>query len=54
MVLQLSKMLRGLGRGSVVKCLIKDRASEVDDALDNARGQAPFQKFEAALMACGP
>ena len=54
MVLQLSKMLRGLGRGSVVICLREDGGIEVEDALNSARGQAPFQKFKAALTACGP
>ena len=55
-VLLLSQELRRLGRGSVVKsvcyCCHSFIGGVVADALKGAQGQAPCQKFRAALKAC--
>ena len=54
-VLQLSRALWGLGRGSVVKCEALNWIERVwwriDKALEKARGRAPCQVFKAALEA---
>ena len=50
-VLQLSQALRRMRRGSVVSNTSDDRLF-LDDVLEDAQGQAPCQKFTAALEAC--
>ena len=55
MVLQLSRTLWGLRRGSMVKCGFDTWRGDVGTALYKARGRVlPSQKFKAALEACGP
>ena len=55
MVLQLNQALRRLRRGSVLEIVSKEGYWRwtVDHALQHAQGQAPFQKFKAALEASG-
>ena len=53
MVLQLSQALADLGRVSVLRVADKAGADVVNVFLQDAQGQAPFQKFKAALGACG-
>ena len=51
-VLLLSNGLRGMGRGSVLTFVNKDKWP-VEGKLREAQGRAPFQKFVTALEACG-
>ena len=52
-VLQLSQALRRLRRGSVLRFDHKEGHGLFDKALRrDAQGQAPFQKFKAAYVAC--
>ena len=53
-VLQLSQALRRLGRGSVLRLDSRKRCGFVGYALEEAQGRAPFQRFQAAIEACGP
>ena len=53
-VLQLSQALRRLGRGSVLRLDSKASYGFVGYALEEAQGRAPFQRFQAAIEACGP
>lgn len=50
-VLQLSQLLRHLGRGGVLKLLEREIVVDHWAAVD-AQGQAPFAMFKAALQAC--
>ena len=52
MVLQLSRELRRLGRGSMVTCMC-ERYLGARVALRAAQGRAAFQKFKADFDACG-
>ena len=53
-VLQLSQALWGLGRGSVVRCVVEGWPRDMSEALEKAQGRAPCQVFKTALEACGP
>ena len=53
MALQLSQVLKRLRRGSVLNFVTNEGWCLIDDALQEAQGRAPLQKFMAALEACG-
>ena len=52
MVLQLQQTLRGMGRGSVLEFGLPWKWDSLDNALQEAQGPAPLQKFMTALEAC--
>ena len=51
MMLQLSRELKRLRRGATVSCV--EETLYVEDNLWDFPGQAPYQKFQAELEACG-